>query len=342
MPMEGELMNLVYVIIGAILVSFFGVLFGLLIKGIDRKLAAHMQWRVGPPIMQPFYDVLKLFEKENIVPENAISWLFNSAPIVCLTSTILLLLYLPIGPFPAILGNYGDVILILYLLTLPYLAKVAGGFASGSPFATVGAQREMVLMMSYEFPLATAIVTLAWKYSITYPNLKSFSLNTLIQHPLWENVGIFGFIGLIILLITMLVVTTGEVGRMPFDIGEAGTEISGGSLLEYTGKNLGLFYLADAVKIVVMGTIITTFFFPYNLSPLLTHYFSLPQYGWITIDFLFYLLKLFIVSFVVVTIMRVAFPRFRVDQVVKFYWGFATLVSFIALILIVIDTLGGV
>ena len=332
----------IYAISAPFAVALFGIIYGLVLKGVDRKLAAHMQWRVGPPLRQPFYDVLKLFEKENIVPKNAVSWIFNMAPVISLSSLILALLYLPLGPFKPILGSYGDLIVLLYILAIPGLAVMLGGFSSSSPYSAVGAQREFIMILSYEFPLAVLIFTFAWKYSIIYPNLKSFSLNTFVGHPLWQNVGVLGFIGLLILLITMLVVTTGEAGRMPFDIAEAGTEISGGALLEYTGKNLGLFYLADAVKIVVMGTIITTFFFPYNLSPLLIPYFSLPQYGWITIDFLFYLLKLFIISFVVITTMRVAFPRFRVDQVVKFYWGFATLASFIALILIVIDTLGGV
>ncbi len=335
-------MPYIYAIFAPFALALFGIIYGLVLKGFDRKLAAHMQWRVGPPLRQPFYDVLKLFEKENIVPKNAVPWIFNSAPIISMGALILALLYLPIGPFNPVLGNYGDLIVLLYILALPGLAMMLGGFSSSSPYSAVGAQREFIMILSYEFPLAIIIFTFAWKYSILYPNLKAFSLLTFVEHPLWQNVGILGFIGLLILLITMLVVTTGEVGRMPFDIADAGTEISGGALLEYTGKNLGLFYLADAVKIVVMGTLIITFFFPYNLSSLLLHYFSLPHYAWLTIDFLFYLLKLFIISFVVVTVMRVAFPRFRVDQVVKFYWGYATLASLIALSLIVLDTVGGV
>ena len=332
----------IYAIFAPFAVALFGIIYGLVLKGFDRKLAAHMQWRVGPPLRQPFFDVIKLFEKENIVPRNAVPWIFNLAPMISLASLIVALLYLPLGPFKPLLGGYGDLVVLLYILALPGLAVMLGAFSSTSPYSAVGAQREYIMILSYEFPLAVLIFTFAWKYSILYPNLKSFSLSTFVEHPLWNNVGILGFIGLLILLITMLVVTTGEAGRMPFDIAEAGTEISGGALLEYTGKNLGLFYLADAVKIVVMGTLITTFFFPYNLSPLLVHYFSLPQYGWGTIDFLFYLLKLFVISFVVVTIMRVAFPRFRVDQVVRFYWGYATLASLIALILIVLDTMRGV
>ena len=149
----------IMIILGAIGLAAFGIIFGLLYKGVDRKISAHMQGRVGPPIRQPFRDVSKLFVKENIVPENAIPWVFNLAPLVGLVATISILLYLPLAGFQPLLdgviSSKGDLILILYLLIIPSLAMVVGGFASGSPYATVGAQREMVTMIAYEFPLRT-------------------------------------------------------------------------------------------------------------------------------------------------------------------------------------------
>ena len=154
------------VVLGTIGLAFFGIVFGLLYKGIDRKLSAHMQGRIGPPIRQPFRDVVKLFTKENIVPENAISWIFNLAPLLGLVAVISILLYLPIGGFIPLFSASGDLILILYLLIIPSLAMVIGGFSSGSPYATVGAQREMATMIAYEFPLAIIIVTIAWRLNI--------------------------------------------------------------------------------------------------------------------------------------------------------------------------------
>jgi formate hydrogenlyase subunit 4 len=154
------------VILGTMGLAIFGIIFGLLYKGIDRKLSAHMQGRIGPPIIQPFRDVRKLFVKENIVPENAISWIFHLAPLFGLVATISILLYLPIGGFNPLVISNGDLILILYLLILPSLAMVVGGFSSGSPYATVGAQREMATMISYEFPLAIIIISIAWRLSM--------------------------------------------------------------------------------------------------------------------------------------------------------------------------------
>ncbi|MCK5458908.1 MAG: NADH-quinone oxidoreductase subunit H, partial [Thermoplasmatales archaeon] len=149
------------VVLGTLGIAVFGIIFGLLYKGIDRKIAAHMQGRIGPPIRQPFRDIVKLFTKENIVPENAIPWIFNLVPLVGLVATISILLYLPLGGFSPLLSQNGDLILILYLLIIPSLAMVVGGFSSGSPYAVVGAQREMATMIAYEFPLAIIIISIA-------------------------------------------------------------------------------------------------------------------------------------------------------------------------------------
>ena len=319
-------------VFGAIGIAIFTIIFGLFYKGIDRKLAAHMQARVGPPIRQPFWDVIKLFSKENIVPEQAIGWLFNLAPVIALASSITIMLYLPIGSFGPILSTEGDLILILYLLMIPSLAMVLGGFASSSPYATVGAQREMVLMMSYEFPLAIAIISIVWRLSEANVQ-NSFSLYSIVSHPIWNNVGILGMIGLILLLITLLIVTPGELSKIPFDVPEAETEIAGGLLVEYSGRNLGMFYLADAVKTIAIATIIVTLFFPYNLSPIL----NLSGYVAYITDFLFYLLKVFLVILFSVTLIRVGVARLKIDQVVSTYWITLTLISLIGLVLVMFD-----
>ncbi|PKP55473.1 formate hydrogenlyase subunit 4, partial [Candidatus Atribacteria bacterium HGW-Atribacteria-1] len=202
-----EIVAIFLKVIGAVIIAFLGIALGLLYKGIDRKLAARMQARVGPPIRQPFMDFFKLMIKENIVPQNAVPWIFNGAPIMALVSSITILLYLPVGNIPPLLSGYGDIVLIIYLLTLPAIGMVVGGFASGSPYASVGAQREMVMMMSYELPLVTAVVALGWKLNQVYPQLNVFSLAVINAHPIWGLVGPLGFIGAILLFITLAAVT---------------------------------------------------------------------------------------------------------------------------------------
>ena len=326
-----------FVILGIIGLAFFGIFFGLLYKGIDRKIAAHMQGRIGPPIRQPFRDVVKLFTKENIVPENAVPWVFNLAPLVGLVATISILLYLPLGGFQPLLDGLittkGDLILILYLLIIPSLAMVIGGFSSGSPYATVGAQREMATMIAYEFPLAIVIISIAWRLNI-YESANPFALSTVIATPIWNIAGPLGFIGFFLLLLALVIVTPAELSKIPFDSPEAETEIAGGLLTEYSGRNLAMFYITDGVKTVVMASLIVALFFPYNLSPL----FGLESYPAFTVDIIFYLIKVLLVILFSVTLIRVAIARLKIDQIVYTYWVPLTLLALVGLICIMWDS----
>lgn len=323
------------VILGTLGIAVFGIIFGLLYKGIDRKIAAHMQGRIGPPIRQPFRDVVKLFTKENVVPENAIPWIFNLVPLLGLVAAISILLYLPLGGFSPVLSQSGDLILILYLLIMPSLAMVIGGFSSGSPYAIIGAQREMATMIAYEFPLAIIIISLAWKL-IQIPDIGNvFTLSVISGTPIWNNVtGPLGFIGFAILLFVLLLVTPAELSKIPFDSPEAETEIAGGLLVEYSGRNLAMFYLTDGVKTVAMASIIVALFFPYNLSSYLS---GLGGYVGYAVDILFYLLKVFLVILFSVTLIRVAIARLKIDQIVYTYWIPLTLTSLVGLILVMWD-----
>jgi formate hydrogenlyase subunit 4 len=333
--MQGFSLEFLTLVIGTIGLTIFGIFFGLIYKGIDRKLSAHMQGRIGPPIRQPFRDIVKLFTKENIVPDNAIPWVFNWAPLIGLVGTIAILLYLPIGSIAPIADGSGDLILVLYLLMIPSLAMVIGGFASGSTYATIGAQREMATMIAYEFPLAIIIVTIAWalKNNVQTVGENVFSLAVISQYPLWGSLGIIGFIGFIILLLVIVIVTPAELSKIPFDSPEAETELAGGLLAEYSGRNLGMFYLTDGVKTVVMASIIVALFFPYNLSGFL----GLENIPAISVDFVFYLIKVLLVVLFSVTLIRVAIARLKIDQIVGIYWLWITLLGLVGLICIIWD-----
>jgi formate hydrogenlyase subunit 4 len=325
------------VIVGTLLVTLFGIIFGLFYKGVDRKISAHMQGRIGPPLRQPFRDVRKLFTKENIVPENAISWIFNLVPLLGLVATISILIYLPIGGFSPIISWGGDLILILYLLIFPSLAMVIGGFSSGSPYAIVGAQREMATMIAYEFPLAIVIISLAWKLT-QMGSTNAFALTTIAGTPIWNNVlGPLGFIGFAILLLVLIIVTPAELSKIPFDAPEAETEIAGGLLVEYSGRNLAMFYLTDSVKTVVMASIIVVLFFPYNLSTITFLGLEGGSYAAYILDVLFYLFKVLLVILFSVTLIRVAIARLKIDQIVYTYWIPLTLLSLVGLILVMWD-----
>jgi formate hydrogenlyase subunit 4 len=338
MGVEFILSSLLFVVI----TIFLGTGVGLFIRGVDRKLTAHMQARIGPPLRQPFLDIGKLLEKDTIIPENSIRWLYNLAPIACFASAATLLFYIPFGSLPSfgsspstLLGGRGDLVLLAYLLLLPSLALTLGGFTSGSPYATVGAQREMVTMVSYEFPIITGIVALAWEMNKLFPYERTFSLSVFSTHLIWSEVGLVGWIGLALILFVFVLVTTGELAKIPFDVAEAETEIAGGLLAEYSGRNLALFYLGDCIKAVAMGSIIVAIFFPFNLSPWL----SLSAWQANLVDLLFFFVKLLLILFFSLMLVRVALARLKINQVVDVQWFSFTLICIIGLLLVWIDPL---
>ena len=325
-------MNVIVIIATFICVVGLSAVFSLLYRGVDRKLVAHMQGRIGPPVIQPFRDVRKLLMKENIIPDGSISWLFTAAPFICLITSALLLLYIPLFGQEALLGEFGDAILVIYLLILPPLAFVLGGFASSSPYATVGAQREMVIMMSYELPLAVTVVALAWRIGRAADN--PFMFSAIAESPIWSLVGPLGVIGSLILLFALLVVTIGEAGKVPFDIAEAETEIAGGLLVEYSGRNLCLFYLADIIKTFALASLVVALFIPYNLSPLIG--IGVPVLA-VIVDGLFFLVKVFAVMFISISLIRAAMARFKISQASWVYIIAMTLISFFGLVLLSVD-----
>lgn len=211
------------------------IIIALIYEGVDRIVHARMQNRIGPPVLQPVYDILKLMGKESIVPRRAVPWLFNGAPWLAAVAAMMVILYIPIGSLPPILTGNGDMILIIYLFALSAVSMVVAGFSSGSPYANVGAQREMVLMMSYELPLALVISTLAWAaYRLGLPG-HPFSTETYVIMPLWGALGKVGVVGMCALLVTLLAVVPAETGKVPMDIPEAKTEILEGLIAEGKG-----------------------------------------------------------------------------------------------------------
>ena len=303
--------------------------------GADRIVSARMQRRYGPPIWQPFYDFLKLLGKENIVPRRATPWAFNGAPWMAASSALLIFLYIPIGSIPPILGGEGDIILILYLLILSGASMAVGGFASGNPIANVGAQREMILMMSYELPLAVVASTLAWiAYKTGMPG-EPFSLETFSGMSVWSVLGKSGVVGVACLFVALVLVVPGETGKGPMDIPEAKTEILEGLIIEYSGTNLALFKVTFALRSLIMASLIVALFFPWSLGRMI-------GFGGIflfALDFVFFWVKVFLVYMVVITFMRTAFGRFKIWQASEFYIIKVAGLSLAGMILVSVDLL---
>ncbi|HKL22308.1 MAG TPA: complex I subunit 1 family protein [Tichowtungia sp.] len=325
--------ELIRIIVGTIGLAVFGIAAGMLMQGVDRILAARMQSRIGPPLQQPWWDLLKLLSKNNVVPDNAIAWIFNGAPLVAFASAVTVLLYLPMAGFAPVLGLHGDLILVIYLLAVPALAMMAGGFASGSPYATIGAQREMVTMIAYELPLAATVIAFAWKLANAGVALP-FALTSINANPIWEMVGPVGGIGVALLFMAMLAVTPAKLGKAPMDTPEAKSELADGLLVEYSGRNLAMYYLSLAVKMVIMSALTVLLFIPWNISDFMSCPCTITAAA---LDIVFFAVKVFFVMFISVTLARTAMARFRITQVFELYWKYIGIMSLVGLALIMLD-----
>lgn len=294
----------------------FTLIASIWLAGVDRKLVARMQRRVGPPVLQPLYDVLKCLGKETIVPRKAHEKVFLWAPVVGLASVLVTAMFLPIGNLSA-LTLEGDMIVILYLLTLASVTLIVGSAASGSPFAGVGLSREMVAMISYELPLVMVLLTVG---RVCGNGLATFSLSDvaafqaangvlLLRPVLWPAA------------IAMLFVIPCEVGQQPFDIDEAETEICEGVLAEYSGRPLAQFKMMHNVKMYVMSGLFCALFL--NV-----------QTGFFLADLLIYAVNCTLVTFISMSLPHAVTARFRVEQVFRFYWTIVAGLAALSLILV--------
>lgn len=306
--------------LGYILI-FPGFLFcfvvGMLLCGIDRKLVARMQKRVGPPILQPFYDFFKLCGKETIVPAAANKTVFLAAPIVGLAALVVLQMFIPIHGWAAFSGM-ADVVVILYLLLIPAMSVMLGGAATGSPYAGVGLSREMVTVIACELPLV--LVLLAVGKAVGGDSV-TFSMSNIAAWQL-ENGSLITRASLIPAAIAFLLVIPGETGSHPFDTAEAETEICEGLLAEYSGGPLAVYKLSHAVKLLTLTSLFVALF----LGGIGT--------GIIVVDALILFALCFVITAVMISLVHAVTARLKVEQVFKYYWTVVTALAAISLVLV--------
>jgi NADH-quinone oxidoreductase subunit H len=291
-------MNIIYYLIFPGFV--FVTIFSLIVSWLDRKLTARIQWRVGPPFLQNFYDLFKLFSKEVLIPETANKTLFVLSPIVALASIILVATILWLVVFMPSYSFVGDVIVVLYLLMIPSIMFIIGASSSGNPIAALGASREIKLMLSYELPLICAVlVSIIKSSSIKFVELIKISA--------------FSSVSEIIALIVAIICFQAKLGLVPFDIAEAETEIASGIFIEYSGPLLGMIRLTRQIL--------------FSIAPLFIITVFLFKGSWLL------LIIKYILLIIIFTLIRNVNPRLRIDQAVKFFWFIVFPLSIISTIL---------
>ncbi|MFA6170180.1 MAG: complex I subunit 1 family protein [Candidatus Margulisiibacteriota bacterium] len=301
-------MNLFYLLVAP--GFLWSLTIGLLASWYDRKITARLQWRQGPPIFQPLTDLIKLFGKEVYVPDGGLRWLFLLAPLLAFSAVLISSTILGVSNLDISEGFIGDLIVVVYLLTVPSLALILAGSASRNPLAALGASREMKLILAYELPFLLALFTLLVK-------VRSVMLGDFISYQATVGWLGFSFSGLIAFIVVLLVFQA-KIGLVPFDLAEAEQELMAGPLLEYSGAPLALFRAAKAMLYYVLPLLLITLFWGGG------------QIGWP--GALALIIKYVIILTLMVLVKNTA-PRLRIDQAVRFFWGPWTLLALLGLIL---------
>ncbi len=288
----------------------FLAVIALLAEYVDRKLHAKLQNRVGPPWFQPFADLIKLAAKQDVVPDLADISLFKIMPVVALAATVTAFFYIPVWGHKALYSFDGDVIVVLYMLTIPTVTFFLGGWYSRSVFSMLGAARTLMQMFAYEIPLFLAVLApalLAGTWSLSEMSIFYH------RHPLYALLNV---IGLSVSLVAML----GKLEKVPFDIPEAETEIVAGSFTEYSGRLLAIFRLAIDIEMIVGATLIAAVFLPFGMD-------LGPVAG-----FGIYLAKILAIV-CTLTLFRTLFARLRIDQMINFCWQIVAPIAFVQILI---------
>jgi NADH-quinone oxidoreductase subunit H len=256
--------------------------------------------------------MIKLFSKETIVPSDAEPKMFKALPVFALAAVSTAALYVPIWNTGSVYSFNGDVIVVLYLLTIPTLTFFLGGWYSHSLFSALGSVRSITQLFAYEVPLFMAVLGPALLAD-------SWELNKITafyaDNPVYALANIPG-------LAVALIAAQGKLERVPFDIPEAETEIVAGSFTEYSGRLLAMFRMSIDIEMIIVASLLSAVFIP-----LFSDNFVLGM--------LIYIGKT-LAMVLLLAVFKSVMARLRIEQMVKYCWN---VLAPIALLQILIDVL---
>ncbi len=305
------------------------VAFGVLLVSVmlmiwfERKVISDMQSRIGPNragpwgLLQTLADGIKLFFKEDLLPERADRFVFKLAPYLALLPALLIFTVVPVGGTLAIAGHHFElqvadppigILLVLAMSSVSVYGVMLAGWSSGSKYPLLGSVRASAQMISYEAALGLTVVTVV----LTSGSLSTRAIVASQAHGFWDwNVIRLGFVPFFLFLIAI----TAELNRPPFDLVEAESELVGGFNTEYSSIRFALFFLAEFMNTITMSAIVVTLFFGGPDGPI-------PRFiptSDIWMPILWFLAKTFVFLFIYVWL-RAALPRLRYDQLMDLGW----------------------
>ncbi|HJW16713.1 MAG TPA: NADH-quinone oxidoreductase subunit NuoH [Flavisolibacter sp.] len=319
-------------------IALFAVL-GLVLVLMERKVAAHMQIRLGPNrvgpkgMFQTAADTLKLIMKEGLTPDGADKFLFNLAPFVVMVVAMLILAPIAFARGFQIWDINIGVLYVSAISSLSVIGILMAGWASNNKYSLLGAMRSGAQIVSYELSAGISILCIVVLSG-------SLSINDIIasqQNGWW----LFkGHIPVIIAFVIFLIAVTAETNRAPFDLAEAESELTAGFHTEYSGMKFALFFLAEYINIFIVCAIGATLFLggwmPFHIGNWqdFNHIMDyIPSSIW-------FFGKTFFLIFLIMWF-RWTFPRLRVDQLLNLEWKYLLPISLFNLLLVTVIAIFG-
>ncbi len=225
-----------------------------LFSGFSRVMRAKMHSRKGPPLLQNYLDIVKLMKRQEVVSQQA-GWIFRYAPAVSMASMLLVAMIIPFLTIHATLQMAGDLILIIYLFAWPRIMFSLAGIESGSPFGGIGARRELLVASLIEPILLLVVFVMA----LLAGSLNLGLITSLVATGTFPLSMAF-WLG----LISFAFATFVEMGKLPFDVGEAEQEIQEGPLAEYSGRSLAILKWSIYLKQLVLVALFIALFIPHG------------------------------------------------------------------------------
>lgn len=295
-------------IVVILVICTVNLLIVLVLIWLERKVVARIQDRIGPNrvggrygLLQSVADATKLLSKEIITPSGADKLAFNLAPLVIVVAALLMWAVIPFAP--GVIGTDLNVGLfyVLAISSVSVVPLLLAGWGSNNKYALLGAFRSVAQLVSYEVPMVMALLI-----PILIAGTMSMQ-GLVVAQEVWYVLVVP--LSALIFLISALA----ELGRTPFDLLEAESEIVAGYHIEYSGMKFAMFFLAEFINSLFMAALFTTIYLGGWRGPGAVEY---PLLGLI-----YFIIKVFLVYFVFIWI-RGTFPRIRIDQLLDFNWKF--------------------
>jgi len=311
------LVTVIMAVVGVVVLCAVILLLDIFLVWVERKVVARFQDRLGPNrlgpfgLIQPIADIIKLLIKEDIFPAGGDKFIYNLAPILALATVLLLWAVLPIASTIYGTNLSVGILYIVAIGAISTLGIIMAGWSSNNKYALLGAFRTVAQMVSYEVPMVIAML-------IPVILARSMGLNDIVENQTVWYVVLAPIAALIVLLTSIA-----ELGRAPFDLTEAESEIVAGFHIEYTGMKFGLFYAGELLHALTIGAVVSTLFLGGWRGPGAETY---PILG-----IFYFFIKAFFLYWVIMWF-KYSLPRIRIDQMLNFNWKFLTPLALVVLI----------